>query len=69
LPCYNGRARSVVDKQGLTVDFLLGEHRDIEATKRFFTQAINQHSPSERTTVDGYSATHGAISKLKFEEV
>ena len=33
-----------VDKQGLTVDFLLSEHRDIAAAKGFFTRAITQHS-------------------------
>jgi transposase-like protein len=58
-----------VDKQGLTVDFLLSEHRDIEAAKRFFTQAINQHGSPERITVDGYPATHAALGELKAEEV
>ena len=58
-----------VDKQGLTVDFLLSKHRDIEAAKRFFTQAINQHGSPERITVDGYPATHAALSELKTEEV
>ena len=32
-----------VDQQGLTVNFLLSEHRDIAAAKRFFTRAIEQH--------------------------
>src|SRR5215213_10444831 len=32
-----------VDKQGLTVDFLLSAHRDITAAKQFFTRAIKQH--------------------------
>jgi transposase-like protein len=58
-----------VDKQGLTVDFLLSKHRDIEAAKRFFTQAINQHGSPERITVDGYPATHAALSELKTEDV
>src|SRR5829696_6784485 len=31
-----------VDKRGLTVDFLSGEHRDIAAAKRFFTSAIER---------------------------
>jgi transposase-like protein len=58
-----------VDNQGLTVDFLLSEHRDIEAAKRFFTQASNQHGSPERITVDGYPATHAALNELKAEDV
>lgn len=58
-----------VDRQGLTVDFLLREHRDIEAAKQFFVQAINKHASPERITVDGYPATHAAISELKVAEV
>src|SRR5918999_2641818 len=54
-----------VDKQGLTVDFLLSEHRDIAAAKRFFTRAIERHGTPERITLDGYPATHAAIAKLK----
>src|SRR5215204_4146123 len=53
-----------VDKQGLTVDFLLSEHRDIAAAKRFFTRAIEQHGAPERITLDGYPATHTAIAEL-----
>lgn len=38
-----------VDKRGLTVDFLLSEHRDIAAAKRFFIRAIDLYqSPRER---------------------
>jgi len=58
-----------VDKQGLTVDFLLSAHRDITAAKQFFTRAIKQHGPPETITVDGYPATHTAISELKAENV
>jgi transposase-like protein len=58
-----------VDKQGYTVDFLPGEQRDIAAAKRFFAQAILKHGPPERITVDGYPATHAALSELKAEEV
>jgi transposase-like protein len=58
-----------VDKQGLTVDFLLSEHRDIEAAKQFFVQAINKHASPEKIIVDGYPATHAAISELKAAEV
>jgi transposase-like protein len=32
-----------VDKQGITVDFLLSEKRDIAAAKRVFSRAIGRH--------------------------
>ena len=32
-----------VDKEGHTVDFLLSEHRDIAAAKRFFERAVTKH--------------------------
>jgi transposase-like protein len=54
-----------VDKQGKTIDFLLSEHRDVEAAKRFFTQAINKHRVPEKITLDGYAATHRAVGELK----
>src|SRR5215216_1988752 len=54
-----------VDKQGNTVDFLLSEHRDIAAAKRFFTQAIEKHTAPEKITLDGYTATHTAVEELK----
>jgi transposase-like protein len=54
-----------VDKQGLTVDFLLSGRRDIAAAKRFFTRAVQRHGTPERITLDGYSATHAAVAKLK----
>jgi putative transposase len=56
-----------VDKQGNTVDFLLSEHRDIEAAKRFFTRAICKHGAPEKVTLDGYAATHMAIGRLQEE--
>jgi transposase-like protein len=54
-----------VDKRGLTVDFLLSEHRDITAAKRFFTGAIERHGTPETVTLDGYPATHAAVAELK----
>jgi hypothetical protein len=45
------------------------EHRDISAAKLFFTQAINQHGPPEKITVDGYPATHTALNELKAQEI
>ena len=55
----------VVDKQGNTVDFSLSEHRDIDAAKRFLTQAIEEAGMPEKITVDAYPATHSAIAELK----
>ena len=54
-----------VDKQGLTLDFMLSEHRDITAAKRFFRRAIERHGAPERITLDGYPATHAAVAGLK----
>jgi transposase-like protein len=54
-----------VDKHGSTVDFLLSEHRDIAAAKRFFIKAIEQHGAPDRITLDGYPATHSAIAELR----
>src|SRR5215204_1856211 len=53
-----------VDERGLTVDFLLSEHRDIAAAKRFFTRAIERHGAPDRITLDGYPATHAAVAEL-----
>jgi transposase-like protein len=58
-----------VDKRGNTVDFLLSEHRDIAAAKRFFTQAIEKHAAPEKITLDGYAATHTAIRELKKSQI
>jgi len=58
-----------VDKQGQTVDFLLSDHRDISAAKRFFMKAIeNNHAPA-KITLDGYEASHQAVAQLKAEAV
>jgi transposase-like protein len=54
-----------VDRQGLTVDFLLSERRDIAAAKRFFIRAIEQHGAPEQITLDGYPVAHSAVAELK----
>ena len=54
-----------VDRQGITVDFLLSEHRNIAAAKRFFIRAIGRHGAPESITLDGYPATHSAVAELK----
>src|SRR5215207_7611049 len=53
-----------VDKRGLTIDFLLSEHRDIAAAKRFFTSGIERRGAPERITLDGYPATRSAVAEL-----
>ncbi len=58
-----------VDKQGRTVDFLLSEHRDIAAAKRFFTKALQHNEAPEKITLDGYEASHTAVAELKAEGV
>ncbi|MGA9767583.1 MAG: IS6 family transposase [Blastocatellia bacterium] len=59
----------VVDQPVNTVDFLLSEHRDIDAAKRFFTRAIKKHGAPERITLDRYVATHTAVDELKESSV
>jgi len=54
-----------VDEQGLTVDFLLSEKRDIAASERFFSRAIRRHGTPKSVTPDGYPATHTAVAELK----
>jgi transposase-like protein len=54
-----------VDKQGLTVDFLLSERRDVAAAKRFFRKAIMSHTTPRVITLDAYAASHRAITELQ----
>ncbi len=56
-----------VDKQGQTIDFLLTEHRDEQAAKRFLTKAIRRHGVPETITIDG-SAANEAVIKSYNEE-
>jgi transposase-like protein len=54
-----------VDRQGRTVDFLLGKRHDTDAAKRFFSRAVKQHGAPRVITLDGYAASHRAVAKLK----
>jgi transposase-like protein len=54
-----------VDKQGHTVDFLLSKRRDVVAAKRFFSRATKQHGAPKVITLDGYAASHRAVTNLK----
>ena len=58
-----------VDKQGQTVDFLLSEKRDMAAAKRFFMKAMSSCGVPEKITLDGYEASHKAVTELKAEGI
>jgi transposase-like protein len=45
--------------------FLLSEHRDVGAAKRFFDRAIQRNGTPRVITLDGYAASHRAIRELK----
>jgi transposase-like protein len=65
-----GRPRRLgSDSTGQTVDFLLSEHRDSTAAKRFFARAIEQRGVPEQITLDGYAASHAAVAELQEEDV
>jgi putative transposase len=50
-----------VDKGGQTIDFLLTEHRDEPAARRFLIKAICRHGVPETITFDGSEANAAAI--------
>jgi transposase-like protein len=51
-----------VDREGQTIDFLLTEHRDEAAAKRFLAKAIRRHGGvPEKITIDGSAANKAAI--------
>ena len=56
-----------VDKTGQTIDFLLTEHRDEYAAKRFLTKAIRRHGVPEKITLDGSAANEAAIKSYNEE--
>ena len=58
-----------VDKAARTVDFLLSRPRDMSAAKRFFSRATKQHGAPRVITLDGYSASHRAVAKLKLSRI
>ena len=51
------------------MDFLLSERRDIAAAKRFFAQAIKRRGIPQKITLDGYAASHVAVSELQEEGI
>lgn len=60
--CYLYRA---IDRDGNLIDSMLSEHRDMEAAKRFFSQAkeVVGHKPT-RVTTDGHIAYPRAIRRV-----
>jgi len=56
-----------VDKTGQTIDFLLTEQRDEQATKRFLTKAIRRHGVPEKITIDGSAVNEAAIKNYNEE--
>lgn len=58
-----------VDRAGRTIDFLLSEHRDIAAAKRFFQQAIAKRGIPEKIMLDGYAASQTAVAELQQEDI
>ena len=56
-----------VDTTGQTIDFLLTEHRDEHAAKRFLTKAMRRHGVPEKITIDGSAANEAAIKSYNAE--
>lgn len=58
-----------VDRDGNTVDFLLGPARDVTAAKAFFCKALRtqQRAPAS-ITLDGYAASHRAVREMPGED-
>jgi putative transposase len=52
-----------VDTPGQTIDFLLTEHRDTAAARRFLTHAIRRHGVPETITREGSEANEAAIKR------
>jgi transposase-like protein len=57
-----------VEKQGMTIDFLLREDRAIEAARAFF-RPLTAHSdrPPRKATLDGHRPSHRALRLLHRE--
>lgn len=65
--CYLYRA---IDRDGNLVDVRLSEHRDMDAAKQFFTQAVETvgHAP-DRVTTDGHDSYPRAIQETMGRDV
>src|SRR5262249_132378 len=56
-----------LDKPGQTIDFLLTEHRDTEAARRFLKKAIRRTGLPETMTIDGSDANAAALRRYNQE--
>ena len=56
-----------MDQHGQTIDFLLTEHRDKEAARRFLKKAIRRNGLPETITMDGSDANEAAIKSYNEE--
>ena len=50
-----------IDGVGDTVEFHFSEHRDLQAAKRFFRQALDRHGRPDRVVIDGSQTNREAI--------
>jgi transposase-like protein len=58
-----------VDAAGRTVDFFVSAPRDSAAAKHFLPQAINKRGVPQKSTLEGYAASHAAVAELQAENV
>ncbi len=59
-----------IDRDGNLVDSMLSEHRDMDAAKRFFRQAVDVAGQvPDRVTTDGHDAYPRAIRETLGEDV
>jgi transposase-like protein len=56
-----------VDKYGLTIGFLLTEHRDKEAARHFLKKAMRRNGLPETITIDGSAANAAAVKSYNEE--
>jgi putative transposase len=56
-----------VDNTGNTVDFLLGAHRDKDATRCYFEKAMDQNGAPETVTMDKRGANLAALQGINAE--
>jgi len=60
----NGVHRTITDKLGQTVDFLLTAHRDVAAARRYFERAIDLHDVPQKITIDKSGANTAVVRGL-----
>jgi putative transposase len=56
-----------VDKEGLTVDFILSEKRDEPAARAFFEKAISSNGWPEKVTMDKSGANKSGIDTINLQ--